>query len=321
MKEERGKKKRIFDQNKYCQKLEHGFISTSAEKQTLLIWKLFCCQFSSSCFSRPASSQQDAAAIPTPGSQLWSGSRQHSAETRQQRGSLRAPEGVNASTWTPPSEGSGQFITALSLCQGEPLGHVCSIYKPVREEEWQSPPVGQHPGLPTFSNWLSFHWESFGLRAFVVISDTNIFIHGWDTQAVCAGEHNWARAWGQTLPHNCSALGALPDTVLAHGGQCCPRQCPDTVWGTAHPAGCSQQAVWLRPGAAQGSGATCGSLAVPLGHGASLIDEGSELLLSCTKYRHSPHRRWVGNCGGRGLRNYSVRQVSTMYLTQTRALE
>lgn len=77
----------------------------------------------------------------------------------------------------PPSlEGSGQFITALSLCQGEPLGHVCSIYTPVREEEWQSPPRGTAPGLARVPQLTFFSLESFGLRAFVVFSETFSFM-------------------------------------------------------------------------------------------------------------------------------------------------
>lgn len=159
----RGKKKRIFDQNKYCQKLEHGFISTS-----LLKSKHF---WSGNCF---AVSPVFFLLLLTAG--LFPAGRRGHPHTRlpalkwQQAALGRDTAAVSFPPCTrrcqrqhlnPPSlEGSGQFITALSLCQGEPLGHVCSIYTPVREEEWQSPPVGQHPGLPAFPNWLSFHWKA-----------------------------------------------------------------------------------------------------------------------------------------------------------------
>lgn len=108
--------------------------------------------FSSSCFSLPASSQQEAVAIFTPSRQLrrLPGSELAPGSARQRRSNSEVPfvqQKVRMPAPEPPaSQGNAQFIPVLSFCQRELLAHVCSVDIPVRGEEWQrsqqSPPRG-----------------------------------------------------------------------------------------------------------------------------------------------------------------------------------
>lgn len=135
---------------------------------------------------------------------------------------------------------------------------------------------------PRSSTDFLFIGKSSVFKAFVVFSETNIFIHGWDTQAVCAGGHNRARARGQTLPHNCvqhsalsltqfwpTAASAAPDNAqtrlrgqhvpqaahsrpLLTAGRLAMTRCCKEVWGRAREPGCATRA--RDRGAAPGAG-------------------------------------------------------------------